>query len=778
MTLKKAIFSLLILCLSLAAAIGFILWGSLPHTAGVYQIHALTESVRIDRDPLGIPLITGANRIDVARATGFLHAQERFFQMDLLRRKSAGELSEIFGRATLELDKQRRLHQFRQHAQTIFANLTPEEQKILEAYAEGVNQGLHALVTSPFEYWLISEKPRRWDPIDSLLVGLGLFFELSDSTGRYDLTRGYMHDLLPEQVNRFMLNNGSIWESPLDGTTIPFIEVPDASHFEYVQRMPEDFKEIVPSAPRLVGSNHWALDGQKTQNGKSLVACDMHLPLTVPNIWYRTGFIYPDEKGAKVSIWGITVPGLPYMVIGSNTNIAWGFTNACVDTTDVVMLTVDPVEENRYLTPDGQKEFSQEIEEIRVKGESPTNLLINKTIWGPVIPEKFKGQPLALKWAAHQPESFNLHILDFEKCASVEEAMQVARTIRLPVLNIVIGDRMGHIGWTLIGFIPKRFGYEGTLPVSFADGTKGWEGSIAPHEYPMIIDSKEGFLWTANNRVLGGEWRKIWGNGGLSNGIRAWDIRNTLAKIERADPQQMLSLQLDDDVFFLRRWQKLLLEKLNQMDLTAAIRQSYRNAVEAWDGTCSTKSVGYRLIRDFRTNVKEILTTRLFWPCFAAWEKFENKTFDYEEPIWMLARGQHPDLMGPQDLENIILSLIQKLPENLDQYTWGEVNRLKMEHPLSKKFTWLSHFLNMPAVELTGDFFVPHVTSPTEGASQRMVVNPGAESEGIFHMPGGQSGNPISPHYRDAQTAWVEGLPTPFLPGKTVETLILIPSKY
>ena len=199
---------------------------------------------------------------------------------------------------------------------------------------------MSALATSPFEYWLLSQSPRTWLPVDSLVVGLGLFLELTDSTGRYDLTRGFMHDLLPEPVVRFMLNNGSHWEAPLDGSEIPIIPIPDPTHFLYIPNA-QPYLNLDPlSEPHLPGSNHWAVNGSRTKNGKALIACDMHLPFAVPNFWYRAAFVYPGEDGKMCSIWGATLPGLPFIVVGSDGSVAWGFTNACVDTTDAVMVSL------------------------------------------------------------------------------------------------------------------------------------------------------------------------------------------------------------------------------------------------------------------------------------------------------------------------------------------------------------------------------------------------------------------------------------------------------
>ncbi|MBA3816538.1 MAG: penicillin acylase family protein, partial [Parachlamydiaceae bacterium] len=238
--------------------------GSLPVLSGEKELSALSSPVHVYRDALGIPSIHAENRIDVARALGFIHAQDRFFQMDLMRRAAAGELSEILGSEALEFDQTRRLHRFRFKSEALLPKLSQEEQALLLAYTEQVNAGLNALTTRPYEYYLLGTTPAPWRPEDSLLVCFGLFFELQDSSGQGALKRGIMERLLPQEVYNFFVKNGSAWKAALDGSEVPILPIPDSQSFEYLHK---SFGKTSPTSfqPKLGGSNQWAVTKERSK---------------------------------------------------------------------------------------------------------------------------------------------------------------------------------------------------------------------------------------------------------------------------------------------------------------------------------------------------------------------------------------------------------------------------------------------------------------------------------------------------------------------------------
>ena len=723
MKLRYWLTSFFALLALLAISIYCLLCGSYPHLSGKEQLPGLSKAVTVDRDQYGVATIQGASRLDVARATGFIHAQDRFFQMDLMRRMAAGELAELFGTVALEVDQKRRFHGFRKQARAIWPLLTSVEKNLITAYTEGVNSGMQSLRCKPFEYFLLNAKPTSWKEEDSLLVGLGLFFDLQDSMGTMDRTRGIMKASLPPEVYEFLIHNGSIWDAPLDQSQVAFLPIPKRDSFQYLQTItPSEFDE---SNPRARGSNQWAVQASSTVKGHSLLACDMHLDLFVPNIWYRLQIDYTAEQAVHLN--GVTLPGAPFIVAGSNKQIAWGFTNGYVDTTDLVLIDLDPNHPNHYLTPEGPVPFEERIEEIKIKGAPSCFHKILWTCWGPVDPTPFLEKPVAVRWIAHDLDSFNFRMIDLETALSVSDALKVISSIRLPVLNFMAADADGHIGWSFIGGIPKREGYHPELPISFTDGTKRWIGTRSPEEVPFILDPPEGRLWTANNRVLEDPSLGV----DQISGIRAYQIQKRLSSSKKLSLADMTALQLDTQAIFFNRWQALLLETL---DLNNSAHQKLYPLVAEWDGYCSSSSQGYFWIRTFRECVKKKLLSRLLAPCFNICPDLDIGSFNLEEPIYLIA-SQKPDYLSSSWTEELQEIVNEMIKTNTLDVSWGETNLARIQHPLSSALPCMNFLLDMPETSLAGDWYVPRVAGPSTGASVRMIVSPGHEEEGFFNVP-------------------------------------------
>ena len=274
------------------------------------------------------------------------------------------------------------------------------------------------------------------------------------------------------------------------------------------------------------------------------------------------------------------------------------------------------------------------------------------------------------------------------------------------------------------------------------------------------------------------------GDGGYDLGARAGQIRDGLRALEQAVPCDLLAIQLDDRALFHERWRELLLRALTDAAVAADPRRAeLRRAVEDWGGHAAIDSVGFRMVRAFRLTLAEQAFAPLTAPCKVADPRFEYRRMNQQEgPLWRLVTERPPHLLDPRHRSwddqilaaaDATLATFLKDGAPLARRTWGERNTVRIQHPLSQALPFLGRFLDMPAEPLPGDGDLPRAQGVRYGASQRMVVSPGKEEEGIFHMPCGQSGNPLSPHYRDGHAAWVRGEPTPFLPGPTVATLVL-----
>ncbi len=764
--------------------------GSLPALDGTLSIPGLAAQVIVDRDDLGVPTVRGSSRTDVARATGFLHAQDRFFQMDLMRRLAAGELSELVGGNAINLDRERRQHRLRAAARNRIELLSDREREILVAYSEGVNAGLLELSVAPFEYILLRARVQPWQPEDTMLVNFAMYFQLNDSDASRDAAYAMLHDGLPPALREFVLNEGTEWDAPLIGSPLPVPPPPEPGVCDLRNSRTRHFVQSVelPLAPleRVAGSNAWAIGPARSSTSHAMVANDMHLDLSVPNIWYRMRLIVEDDAGIALDITGITLPGAPPIVAGSNGRIAWGFTNSRGDWSDLVNVEPDPDNPDAYLTPDGYRLFDIQTEVIDVRGAPSVAVDIRSTVWGPVVGHDGEGGLRALHWLAHEPEASNLKIMDFEDAGSVHEAIRIAHTVGSPPQNIVLADRDGNIAWTIMGRIPRRSGYDLRLPAAWTEPGTGWQGWLRSDEYPVVLNPESGVVWSANARVVDGEALSLIGSHGYDLGARAQQIRDRLLDLESATIADMLAIQLDDRALLLERWRALLLEVLGSTAVAGdPLRAGLRREVARWNGRADPETAGYRLVREFRELVSDDLLSGIVSGCGDFPDPVTLQRREQSEgPVWRLVSERPANLLPPSfdswnafflyAADRTAASCGTTTPENC---TWGDRNQVEIAHPLADTLPALSPWLTVHSGALPGGEHTPRVQSRDHGASERFAVSPGDEDNGYFHMPAGQSGHPLSPFYRAGHEAWVEGRAQAFLPGDSEHRLTLLPAR-
>ena len=764
-----------VVVLVLAGSVGVwsTLRASLPDLEGERSLAGLEGAVTVERDANGVPTIRASSRADAARATGFVHAQERWFQMDLLRRAAAGELSALLGEATWPTDSTLRPHRLRAQAAATVAELPAEERALLDAYADGANAGLEALGSRPFEYLALRQEPVPWKPEDSILAAYAMYLDLQMGRGfGLDLQRQAIRDALPPALATFILPEGDDWDAPIEGDAFAPPPLPSSADLE---ARPAGQARALEDAP-TPGSNNFAVAGDLSETGSAIVADDMHLGLRLPHIWFRASL---EVGGRRVT--GVTLPGTPLVVVGSNGDVAWAFTNAYADFIDFVRLVPDE-RPGWVVGESGPVPLDTLRERIEV-GDEVRELVVLDTPWGPVTHTAPDGAQYAMQWVVHMPKATNLSLVGLEDATTLDGALEVANRSGIPGQNFVAGDRAGRIGWTIAGRLPKRGDRDALQADRVLDSDAPgalWAGLLDPDRVPRVVDPADGRLWTANSRVVSGEKYALLGTSNYAHGARARQIRDGLRALEAPiSERDLLGIQLDDRALFYARWRDLLLAVLEDADSTPD-RDRMAALVRNWSGHAAPDDAGYRIVREFR----KIAGGRIIPPLLRPASRAAGMEFELparlETPLWTLVteRPEHLLPEGYSSWEYLLADAADETADalgDLEAATWGAFNTLRMEHPMAAALPGVGSRLVMPATQQPGDSRMPRVSGPAFGASQRMVVSPGHEDRGIFHMPGGQAGHFLSPYWGAGHDDWAEGRPSPFLPGATRWTLTLTP---
>jgi penicillin G amidase len=780
---SRLVLVLTALILLLLIAAYFVLRASLPILDGEVALNKLGALVTVTRDANGTAAITASTTVDAMRALGFVHAQERFFEMDLTRRAAAGELSALLGAATVEYDKKKRQHRFRHRMNETWPTFTPEQKNIFTAYSEGVNNGIENLNTIPWQYTLLRAAPQPWAEVDSMLVMCEMFYMLQAKSFEDAFANALLREKIGDALFAWMRPLGGTWDAAMDGSVIAPVAMPTAEQLNVrLKKAPStisqnneaiDFSPLSTGGENNVGSNAWAVDGTLTKTGVGMLANDMHLGLSAPNIWFRAEFLIENgvAKPGTKKIVGVTLPGVPALVAGSNGHIAWGFTNSYGKWFDWVPVTKD-------------EHVTTQRETIEVKSGTAVAFDIRETRFGPII-ETQKDQPYALNWLAHRPGAINPNVMQMMFAKTVDEAIAIAQQSGLPHQNLLVVDTAGKLAWTIAGRMPKQ--------VTQQSQRAGWAKAedinnewLPIADYPVIKNPKDARLWTANSRQLGGEDGTKIGEGGFDLCARGQQIRDRLFALQDKpiDEAALYAIQLDTEARFVKRWAA-------RMQDVAAQNATLPNAAEtsrilaAWNGRADADQAGYLLAKMFRQKVldqlwKSWVSAATGTAAKATWDQ----RFEYAGVQALDARAPH---LLPQPFATWDAFLAAQLTSATDELikkhgslanaTWGKTNIATIRHPLSRAVPALGYFLDMPRAPFSGDSNLPKVVAGNFGGSQRIVVSPGHEETAIFTMPGGQSGHPLSPFYGAGHREWMDGVAAPLLASAPAHMLRLSASK-
>lgn len=783
---RIALTSALVILVAAGATVHGALRLSLPVRDGVHSLAGLADRVRIRFDETGAPHIEAARRDDAFAALGYVTAGDRLFQMDLLRRKSAGRLAEIFGPGLVASDRFSRTMDFPTLADAILASLPAEQKSALDAYARGVARAMSDALVKPWEFLALGYDPEPWSAHDSVLVAL-TFADMSATIER-ERAATVMRAALPETVVDFLTPESDCYNEAL-APRAPARCAADAHPPQELwplmrasaEPAPHDAPIIRPSASK--GSNAWAVSRAKSADGRAILASDMHLSLEQPNVWYRAHLTY-----GGVTIEGLTYPGTPIVVAGSNGRVAWGLTNLDGDLTDLVRLR--RADGTKYLTAEGPRDFTTRRERIGVRGEADRLIDVRDTVFGPVLPEPLLGGEVALRWTMLDPQATNFDLMNMDRAADVRSALRLLQGAGVPPLNAVVADASGSIGWTIMGRIPKRRGFSGRFAEYWDDGRSGWDGYFSGEELPVRVDPPEGFIASANQRMLGaGDFAPEIGHD-YSGGFRAWRIAERLRASGSIVEADMGALQLDTSGDYYNYDRDVALEVLRAADRDAEMDDLIR-ALESWDGRAETDSRGLPLLLEFRASLADELLAPIFETCRALDPGFRYVWSNVDTPLRKMIDARRAADGSSGAWRALVLGALKRAAARVTAASgarpiadvrWGEVNRVAMAHPLAAASPLLASSANMPSAPLAGCPQCVRFSAPAEGnglgANARLVVSPGHEHDGLLQMAGGQSGQIASPHYADQQSDWVAGHSRPLRPRRMASELVLMPEAH
>lgn len=749
--------------LLLAVVVGVygIATSSLPRTSGTLPLTGLHDVVEVARDRHGVPVIEAANDHDAYFALGFVHAQDRLFQMDFLRRLASGRLAEAIGSAGLPSDRFMRTLGLREAAAASLKALDRPTRDALTAYADGVNAFLDSREGMlPPEFLVLRLRPDPWTPMDSLLWQRLMALRLSGNWYSEALRAALLDVLPPEQV-------AELWPSPDPNgpTTVGDLGLPGSVFAALLDAWPDTL------APMLA-SNAWVLDGSRTATGAPLLASDPHLGLGLPNVWYLAEVRTPDWRVA-----GGTVPGVPFHIIGHNGEIAWGMTTTHSDTMDLFI--EDRAGPGLYETPAGPRPFEERTEAIAVRDGLTETLTVRATRNGPVVTDLLAvplpaDADLSLSAAALVPDDRTAQaMLRLNRARSWAEAEAALESYHSPQQNFFIADQNGTIGYIAPGRVPVRRNGRGLVPRPAADGVYAWSGWVPFKELPRLVNPADGVIVNANNRPVPEEYPHL-----LSvhwpDPYRAQRLTDVLDGAQDVTLEATRELQLDAVSLVFRALWPLMADTVPGSPEAA----DALTALRTWDGTMDVNRAEPLIFTAWRLTLEDHLFADDLGALYPRW------------------RGSHPQLvqqvLGGQtasdwcddvttaEQETCGDQLSASLAATLESLTaefgepsgwrWGEAHRTRMDHALFGRLPGLD-ILSRQEAELHGGEetvnrggFSRHGDTwrdrlgRVHGAGLRVVYDLADLDSSGFIIAAGQSGHLLSDHYRDLLEPWRDGV--------------------
>jgi penicillin amidase len=769
---------------ALAAAVVLVYRHTLPRVNGQLKAAGLVEPVTVRRDPHGYVRIEATSVRDAVFAQGFVHAQDRLWQMELNRRVGSGRLAEIFGQLAVPADTFTRRLGLRRAALTDLENLAPVESELLEAYAAGVNAGRKAMGWRlPIEFRLLGFTPEAWTVQDSLTWIQVMSMDLC-SNWEQELLRGKILAKLGSagaSLLHLFTRDGAVTVPQLSGAS---------KLYDRLSELYEEAKVYLPNAGVPGASNAWVVDGKRSASGKPLLASDPHLMGRVPSVWYEVHLVAPN-----LDVQGVSFPGLPLIVIGHNQKVAWGVTNSFADTQDLYMERFHPDDPSLVETEAGFMPLQVFTETILVKDGPPVVEEVQVTRHGPILIRSELGA-LSLKWINYEPSHPVATLLAMNQAASAPAFKEALRHWQAPSNNFVYADVEGNIGYLMAGHIPVRKKGTGLTPVPGWDGEWEWISRIPFEELPGVDNPPCGYVVTANNPVVDSSfpYHITWDWQGSS---RATRIESMIVSQETHTADDFQKMQMDFHSGLGLRFVKAL-ERLSPPPKSGEAR--VLGLLRDWDGDGGAASAGMAIYQVMvLTTLKEMLEPTLGPELFGEFlgtpanplAVMAGHTGRYT--TWLVNLMEQPETFAALGTTRTLDEVLQaglseatrflenRLGPDPGRWSWGRLHRLVFQHALGVNRV-LGGLFNSPSVPMGGDTdtvfqtaVIPHQAFAQAWCpSWRQVIDLSCPQAGRSVIATGQSGHPASRNYMDQFKLWNSGELRPH-PTEYKDTLKLSP---
>lgn len=779
--LKKILFSLVLFLIVVAIGAYFFVnhlsTKAIPDYDQNVELLNLTDEVEVYRDSLAIPHIYAKNEADLFRTVGFVMAQDRMWQMDLLRRVTQGRLAEIFGADLINTDLFLRALRIPEKSQMMLADITPEQRAALVAYADGVNQYMEQYADKlPVEFSVLGYKPEPWKPEHSLNVTGYMAWDLAGSAYSAEITLFKLIEAIGMEKAEGLVPN----IAERGAVVYPDFKI-DPALLELKNSLMAEAKTVEDLGVQVFnGSNNWAVSGAKSTTGMPIMSNDMHLGLNAPGIWYQIHAVIEGKHNAS----GLAVPGQPFVVAGHNENIAWGMTNLYVDDIDLYLETINPEDSSQYFFMGEWKQMEVRNELIRIKGGDSVYRENKFTHRGPIVSGfKKMDQALSMRWIGNDYSNEMRGVYMLNKASNWDEFKEAIRTFNSISQNFVYADAAGNIGLYAGGGVPIRKGKNYLIKPGETDEFD-WSGRIPFEEMPQSYNPENGMVSSANNKTVGNDYPYYIGTY-FSQDYRINRIREMLTAKEKLSVDDFKNMLKDQNSMMARKFVPDMLAELN----TAEEDETYKKAVDLlakWDGTMDANEVAPLLFEKtyhnmFAALLKDDLGDDLFIEYYnntALSRNFIDDFWKNKEAKWCddITTADVVESFGDQvrkSFKETLSQLSAEIGTDINKWTWGSVHQVAFNHQMGGVAILDKVFgLNRGPYPIGGSF---HTVSPysysfdnkftaNHGSSHRHIFLPNAWDESLTIIPTGESGIPASEHYMDQTDGYLKNKyhPDPF----------------